>query len=341
MNILFIAPLKSTFVKNDIAILSEKHKLLLENSEIGRGFKGLINLLIIIFRSFFRIFKVQSVFCWFGDYASLFPTLFGRLFGKKVYVIAGGFDVSYIPELNYGARARAFRWFCAKNSFRFATNVLPVSKFAEKCLNERMKGKVKKSVVVYNCIDVEKLISYKKDSSTTLRMTSERDIVLTVSRADDYIEYKLKGTDRFIKIARQMSNRQFVIAGLQDTALELARKEGGDLPNLKIIPGFLSLYNEIIPLYNQASAYVQLSLEESFGISVAESMVFGCVPIITNKGGLPEVAGDKGIIVESDDDVINAIEQSFQYSQTQRDELIEQATKFDIGARKNELLRII
>ncbi|MBI5325574.1 MAG: hypothetical protein HZB41_09960, partial [Ignavibacteriae bacterium] len=55
MKILFVAPLKSTFVKNDIAILSEKHKLLIENSEIGRGFKGLFNLLKIIFRSIFRI----------------------------------------------------------------------------------------------------------------------------------------------------------------------------------------------------------------------------------------------------------------------------------------------
>src|SRR3989339_56293 len=333
MNILFIAPLKSTFVKNDIAILSERHKLLLENSEIGKGFIGLNNLLKIIFRSFFRIFKADAVFCWFGDYASLFPTLFGRLFRKPVYVIAGGFDVSYIPELNYGARARALRWFCAKHSFRFATTVLPVSKFAEKCLNDRLNGKFKKSIVVYNCIDVEKLTVYKKDV--------ERNIVLTVSRADDSIEYILKGTDRFINIARKMPHRQFVIAGLQAQALELAQKKGSDIYNLKIIPGFLSLYDEIIPLYNQASAYIQLSLEESFGISVAEAMVFGCVPIITNKGGSPEVAGDKGLIIETDDDVINSIEHSFQYSEPQRQALIEQAKKYDIGKRRNELFGII
>jgi glycosyltransferase involved in cell wall biosynthesis len=333
MKILFIGPLKSTFVRNDIAILSAKHKLLLENSEICRGLTGLMNLLKINFRSLFRIFRVDAVYCWFGDYASFVPTFLGRLFGKKVYVIAGGFDVSYIPELNYGARARAFRWFCARNSFRFATIVLPVSKFAEKCLYERMKGKVKKSIVIYNCIDVEKLSSYRKET--------EKDIVLTISRADDNIEYILKGTDRFINIARKMPHRQFIIAGLQDTALELARKEGEELPNLKIIPGFLSLYDELIPLYNQAAAYIQLSLEESFGISVAEAMVFGCVPIITNKGGLPEVAGAQGIIVESDDDIINAIEKSFQYTIEQRQALLEQAWKFDIGKRKERLLTIL
>ncbi len=329
MKILFIGPLKSTFVKNDIAILSAQHALFSENSEIGRGFIGLINLLKIIFRSFIRIFRADAVFCWFGDYASLVPTLLGRLFGKKVYVIAGGFDVSYIPELNYGARARAYRWFCAKNSFRCATIVLPVSKFAGKCLNERMKGKVKRSEVIYNCIDVEKLSLYRKDT--------ERKIILTISRADDKIEYILKGTDRFINIARKMPHKQFVIAGLQDTALELAKKESGDLKNLKIIPGFLSLYDELIPLYNQAAAYVQLSLEESFGISVAEAMVFGCVPIITNKGGLPEVVGDKGIIIETDDDIINAIEKSFQFISAQRQELLLQANKFDIGKRMESL----
>src|SRR5579883_2852798 len=141
MKILLIGPTTSSFVKTDIKILSADHTLDLLDTAIGRGMRGAINLLVITLKSIFKTFTCDALYIWFADYYSLAPTLAGRLLGKKIVVIAGGFDVGYIPELNYGARARPIRWFCVKNTFRYCSLILPVSQHAMRELDWLMEKK--------------------------------------------------------------------------------------------------------------------------------------------------------------------------------------------------------
>jgi glycosyltransferase involved in cell wall biosynthesis len=43
--------------------------------------------------------------------------------------------------------------------------------------------------------------------------------------------------------------------------------------------------------------YVQASAQEGFGMSLAEAMLAGAVPVVTPAGAMPEVVGDTGVII--------------------------------------------
>jgi len=47
--------------------------------------------------------------------------------------------------------------------------------------------------------------------------------------------------------------------------------------------------------------YVQVSAHEGFGISLAEAMLCECIPVVTNKGALSEVAGESAFYVPFND----------------------------------------
>jgi glycosyltransferase involved in cell wall biosynthesis len=48
---------------------------------------------------------------------------------------------------------------------------------------------------------------------------------------------------------------------------------------------------ELIELYRRAKVYAQLSAHEAFGVAVVESMACECIPVLSDRGSLPEVAG--------------------------------------------------
>ncbi|MFA6570319.1 MAG: glycosyltransferase family 4 protein [Bacteroidota bacterium] len=333
MTILFIGPLKAEFVKNDIAILSSKYKLILHDTTIGRGPAALFSLIASYIKSCFKVLKSDIVYCWFADYTTSAPAMFAKIIGKKVFVVAGGFDVGYVPELNYGAWTKPFRRFCVKNTFRFATKIFPVSEHACRELSDRMQAKHPPATVIYNCINANKFEKY-------LLPEIEKKIVLTVSRAEDYTEYILKGSDKFIRIASLMPDVSFVLAGLQGEALKLAKEAGKGLDNIQIIPGWLNLFEELVPLYKSASCYCQFSLEESFGLAVVEAMLFGAVPIVSNRAALPEVVGECGFVVSDDEaEIQSAIRNGLLENENERKKYKKHSSEFDISIRASSLLK--
>lgn len=330
MKIFFIGPLVSSFVKNDIKILEKNHTLTFENAAFGRGLKGGINLLLLSLRSIYKTLSSDAVFCWFADYTTFLPSLLGKLLGKKVYVVAGGFDVFNMPEINCGAYLRPARWFCVRNTFKNATKIFAVSNFVVEKLDELTNGEHSPTKVIYNCVDAEKF------SGTDF--SAERDIFLTVSQGDSQTDYLIKGIDVFIKLAKSQQNHKFVLAGLRGTALDLAYRDAKGVSNIEIIPGPLSLYDDIIPLYRRSIAYCQLSMAESFGVAVLESMLCGAVPIITNAGALPEITSGSGrLIAHSFDNLAELLQKSQHYSKEERESLNEFAKKYNINRREQEI----
>jgi glycosyltransferase involved in cell wall biosynthesis len=285
-SILFVYTGLSTFVKNDFDILSSVH--MVEKYHFA-PVKGIPKNAREISKQFFFLlihgWKYDSFYCWFADYHSFLPVLFAKIFRKKSFVVIGGYDVCRIRNMNYGAFCTPFRgWFCA-NSMRNASCILPVSMYVArkvKIIAPRTKTKM-----IYNCVTTE--------PSNTCEM-QKTDTILTVGLIDNERTFYLKGIDTFIEIARKLPGFRFQIVGINQKALTY---------KLGNIPINLCLFGRVTPeelgsFYQKARIYCQLSRSESFGVSIAEAMTYGVFPIVTNEGGMPEVVGAVGAVVERD-----------------------------------------
>jgi glycosyltransferase involved in cell wall biosynthesis len=61
--------------------------------------------------------------------------------------------------------------------------------------------------------------------------------------------------------------------------------------------------SDLVALYNLATVYVQPSFYEGFGLTVLEAMACGAPCLISDRGSLPEIAGDAALTIDPDDPV--------------------------------------
>ncbi len=332
MIITFVGPTQSRFVQNDIEILRRRHTLRLVNANIGRGSSAVINLLKLQWQIVHSVLGSQALFFWFADYYSLLPTIVARLLGKKVYIVAGGFDVTYIPEVKSGARVRPLRWFLVRNSHRFATKVFPVSNYAQHLLDTNSKHHGP-SEVIYNAVDTKRF---------PFSSTPREPIAITVTQLDIVLDYLLKGIDVFIKTAEASPNVKFQLVGIRGEALAFALKESAHLKNITIIEGPVT-YEALLRYYYNASTYCQLSMDETFGVATAEAMSCGCIPIVSEVPSLREVTGETGHVIDRKDinGIAKAINESFTAGENDRRKCSDYVKKFDLERRAEELLKSI
>ncbi len=98
--------------------------------------------------------------------------------------------------------------------------------------------------------------------------------------------------------AASLPDVRFVFVGRwHDDAIEELRAIAGD--NVEFT-GWLS-DEDLHAIYRRASVYVQASRHEGFGLAVAEAMLAGCVPVVMNVTAMPEVVGDAGMLIDSQD----------------------------------------
>jgi len=332
MRITFVGPLISTFVKNDLTILSRANQVKAFDVQIGKGYQAIGKMIALHFHILVSLLTSDCLFFWFADYYTLIPSLVARALGKKVFVVAGGFDITYIPELGIGARTRPLRWFAVKNTFKIASHIFPVSMDTQHDLDEAVPNHPP-STMIYNAVDTS-VYKYKE--------APRQQMALTVSQADSIREYRRKGIDTFIESSVLLPEVEFHVVGVRGEVVEEARNAASEFKNVTIRPGRLPL-EEILNEFWDAAAYCQFSIEERFGVSVAEAMSCGCIPVVTPVKAVLEVVGDSGVIVDknSKDSIAGGITRALAASNEERRQCAEHASQFDIEHRAIKLLGVV
>ena len=221
--------------------------------------------------------EVDLIFIWFASYHAFLTTLMRQR--KPVIVVTGGYDVAKNKELNYGLLLNPFYSKMVKYVLNKARFVLSVSKFNGDEIYNNLNMDF--SILVYNGVDPDKFIPKGK----------KEKICLTVGYVtrENWIR---KGIRDFVQIGKEHTgDYSFVIVGKIDKEMQDTVKE--------INKGYRNIYftgyendDQLLKWYQKAKYYYQLSRYESFGISLAEAMLCGCIPVISDNGALPEVRGN-------------------------------------------------
>ena len=268
MKILYVYRHHRTFVKRDLELLS-KH---FEVKPFFFTLRKIFSLLIHIYRS-------DLVFIWFASYHAFVTTLFTRLVRRPVIVVTGGYDVAGEKEIKYGLMLNRMTLKRMVNFvLKHADKILAVSEFNKKEI-EKYLG-ITKAEVIYNSVDSEKFYPEGK----------KQDIVLTVGFIS-WENIKRKGFETFVKAAKYLPEVQFVLIGnASDDSINHLQSIASS--NVKFT-GYVS-DEKLLAYYQSAKVYCQLSYYESYGMAPAEAMLCQCVPVVVNRGALPEVVGDTG-----------------------------------------------
>jgi glycosyltransferase involved in cell wall biosynthesis len=272
-----------TFVAQDVAILSRDYDV----EVVARHDHPSLRQLLPVVADRLRSGRYALVYLWFAEpHDSPWIVLLARLLRVKCAIAAGGYDVTALPALGYGALAdRRGRW-KVRAALQGASAVFPTSDVLAD--EVRRLGRTRDVRVIYLGVDCDRFTPGPR-----------RDrLVVTVGTVSS-TTWRLKGLDVFARCSRLVSDARFVIVGPtpdEDVVREL-RAMGG--PNLELV-GRVSA-DEMADWLGRASVYAQLSARESFGLALAEAMASGCVPVVTATGFMPRLVDDTGLLVEYGD----------------------------------------
>lgn len=280
----------SAFVRNDYNLLSKHFVVDKYAYQISR--KVLPFALAFVRQFFFLLIrgrKYDLYYCWFADYHSFLPSLFSRFFNQKSVIILAGYDVARLPEYGYGVFTSKLRGYAALSSMKNASLLLPASQHLERKI--RAIAPESKLKLMHNAVSLK--IQEKE-------IQEKEKLIITIAKVSEPQTYYIKGIDTFLKTATYLKDYQFAVIGIQAEKIQHLFPE--DLSNVKLIGSVL--HEELKNYFKKAVIYCQFSRSEGFSITLAESMLFKCIPFVTDIGGMPEVIGPYGIIVPRNPEAI-------------------------------------
>ena len=275
--ILFVTSRRASFITVDRELLARRYEIR-DLYQPGRGGNPL--------RVLRAMRGCDAVVGWWASWHTFWPMTLAWLLRRPSGLIVGGFDTANEPEISYGyqqggARARLSRWIMRR------ADVLATNSAYSRGEIERNTGIPPDRVTVMR--------HGVPDPFGALPEKPAEPLALTVGNVDRP-NLERKGLRPFVEAAAELPEVEFVMAGrfVDDAGDELRAQAP---PNLRLT-GWVE-EDELLDLYRRAAVYVQASRHEGFGVSVAEAMLAGCVPVVTRAGALPEVVGDTGVQIDA------------------------------------------
>lgn len=326
MEILFVYP-KSlglrSYIKKDLDILTSKHEVTLYPFD---------RLRFEIPTLAYKVLKSELVFNWFCGLHALVANLFSKILLKPSITVVGGYEVAKLPENDYGQFANNRHRFITIWGLKLSDIVLNVSRYSQKSTIANARISADKCKVIYH--------GFSEDVFFRNHNIKKKDIVLTIAYINN-VTLVRKGIELFVKSAKFLPDIEFMLVG-PDLDGTVDRLKKISTPNVRFAGGLFG--HELANACNQAKVYVQLSCHESFGCSVAEAMLCGCVPVVANNSALPEVVGDTGFFMENrtPEEIAQKIKLVLETFHAKEHEAITRIkTKFPLNLRKKMLLESI
>jgi len=264
----------ASFVKRDFAILSSQFDM--QSRFYSGALRGIPDRIAI----YLGTRNSDFTFSWFAYLQAYWAVRFSKRYGKKSVVVLGGFDVCEEEDPHLADRLPSIRFLMAN-----ADCLLAVS--------ERVKHKALKILP-----EARVSVIYHGFDSNAYAIGAKEPIVTTIG----YVRQgnlERKGLKVFVKVAGVLPELKFVLVGewLDDSIQSLK----SIAPSNVTFTGFLP-NPALSDLLARTSVYVQASTHEGFGCSLAEAMLSGCTPVVSNRGAIPEVVGDTGFYVDPTDE---------------------------------------
>ncbi len=354
--VLFVkhAAIRSKFATNDIDLLSEIYDVTAKDINARNNISIIFTLSLQFFYLLFTIYKYSLVYIWFADYHSFLPVLFAKIFGKKSIICAGGYEATYVPEVNCGvftdeSIAKRIRRFAVIFSLKNCSYILPVDETLIEHVNNYVNSDKPGSQPLRDGIktfipDIKTPFEtvppgydgnlFKNNDS----IRKENSVISAGLIINEY-EFKRKGFDLLVECAPRMKDTKFVLIGLNDEYMDKIQS----LRIENIEPYGIVSYEKLIEQYSKAKVYAQLSLFEGLPSAICEAMCCECVPVGSNVNGIPKIIDGTGYLVYNRnlDEIMSVLEKGLEAPKEMGFEARNQILKrFPLSKRRDSVLAI-
>ena len=202
----------------------------------------------------------------------------------------GCFDCPQLDSYPDSQRDRSRKSYLEKKeAFTSIQNlhIVTVSNWLMSVVKESFLGQ-KDIRCIYNGVDTDRF-SFHDSTIREIYQLQNKFMILSVAS----VWNKGKGLDQLITLSNKLQKDDVIVA------IGIAPDQQNILPENVIGIPVIKNQNLLIQWYSAADVYINFSIEETFGLVVAEAMACGTPAIVMNSTACPEVVdNDTGFVVD-------------------------------------------